>query len=225
MTSSKLQRPQRIAASVVVMMFACGSTPTKSTSVPGSNVATDQWATEPTWDPTQSSTVELGNNNVPTAPVSAPATPSNDPLGGIVGLHNQERAKHCAAPLRWSPEVAAVAQRWANGLAARGCVMEHSHGNYGENLAMIGGGQLTAGQVVAMWYDEVALYNFSRPGFSMQTGHFTQVVWRGTSKIGCAKAACDGGEVWVCNYDGPGNWEGAFPSNVVPRGTNCGNLR
>ena len=102
--------------------------------------------------------------------------------------------------------------------------MQHSSGKYGENLAMIMGGTLSAEQVAAMWYDEVALYDFAKPGFSMQAGHFTQVVWRGTSAVGCGKASCGNGEIWVCNYDGPGNWEGAFPANVVPAGSNCATL-
>jgi hypothetical protein len=36
-----------------------------------------------------------------------------------------------------------------------------------------------------MWYGEIAKYDFRRGGFSMDTGHFTQVVWRSTTTIGC----------------------------------------
>lgn len=37
------------------------------------------------------------------------------------------------------------------------------------------GSELTGQKTVDMWYEEVKDYNFSRPGFSSKTGHFTQV--------------------------------------------------
>ena len=39
-----------------------------------------------------------------------------------------------------------------------------------------------------MWYDEIAKYKFPDGGFSMQTGHFTQVVWRATARMGASQA-------------------------------------
>jgi pathogenesis-related protein 1 len=210
----------------VLVLAACSSSPSR-VAVPVSTTSTqDPWQAEPDvsgLDPTESQN-DPEPENQPAVPSRPTPSRSSDDPSGIVAAHNVRRARHCAAPLRWSAEVAVVAQRWANGLAARGCVMQHSSGKYGENLAMIMGGTLSAEQVAAMWYDEVALYDFAKPGFSMQAGHFTQVVWRGTSAVGCGKASCGNGEIWVCNYDGPGNWEGAFPANVVPAGSNCATL-
>jgi uncharacterized protein YkwD len=152
----------------------------------------------------------------PRAPDSA-AVP--EALRGLVEAHNARRAAHCAPPLAWSTAVAAVAQRHADQLRAGGCNLIHSSGPYGENLfgASPAGGA-TAAAVVDSWYGEVARYSFARPGFSMETGHFTQVVWRGTTRLGCGVARCADSEVWVCNYDGPGNVEGQFPDNVRPAG-------
>ena len=237
MPAHGMMRRMRFAVYSVLVITACSSaaprSATSSTTTPASGQ--DPWVAEPDVSALAATNIDQDPDAAPrqrpVAPVrpSAPRPPtppiaSGEDPGGIVASHNVRRARHCAAPLRWSAEVAAVAQRWANGLAARGCAMQHSSGKYGENLAMIMGGTLTAEQVAAMWYDEVALYNFAKPGFSMQAGHFTQVVWRGTSTVGCGKASCGNGEIWVCNYDGPGNWEGAFPANVVPAGTTCASL-
>jgi len=43
-------------------------------------------------------------------------------------------------------------------------------------------------------------------------GHYTQVVWKTTREIGCAKAVCsDHAQIWVCHYAPPGNWRGQRP--------------
>jgi uncharacterized protein YkwD len=132
----------------------------------------------------------------------------------LVDQHNAARAKHCAAPLTWSSTLAQVAQRWANTLRDHDCAFEHSQGKYGENLAAGTTGYMDPAAVVAMWYGEIKDYNFNSPGFSMNTGHFTQVVWKGTTQLGCGMAQCKGMDVWVCEYDPPGNWEGQYRENV-----------
>jgi len=158
-------------------------------------------------------------------PTPASAPPPVKPAGGlsadsqtILDTHNRYRAQHCAPPLTWSPKLAAAAQLWANTLKAKGCAFEHSGGPTGENLAAGTTGALDAKATVAMWYDEIKGYSFKQPGFSMQTGHFTQVVWRGTTQIGCGMSQCKGLDVWVCEYDPPGNWEGQYREQVLPVG-------
>lgn len=140
-------------------------------------------------------------------------------MRAIVEAHNAHRAKHCAAPLAWSPRLAQAAQAWADSLVAQGCKFGHKPRNpYGENLAAGTSGTLDGQAVAEMWYEEVKLYRFPDGGFSMQTGHFTQVVWRGTSQIGCGVATCNGMDIWVCEYDPPGNVETRYRQNVLPAG-------
>ncbi len=150
-------------------------------------------------------------------PGAAPAGVPAD-MQSLLAAHNDSRAEHCAPPLTWSAELAATAQDWANQLAT-GCTFEHKPNNrFGENLAGGSPGMLDGRAVTAMWYDEVAKYRFPDGGFSMETGHFTQVVWKGTTQIGCAKATCSM-DLWVCEYDAPGNMQGAYRANVLP--TSC----
>ncbi|MBV8757890.1 MAG: hypothetical protein JO257_11455 [Deltaproteobacteria bacterium] len=155
-------------------------------------------------------------------PAPAP-TPTAAPAAGtvaqqFVAAHNRVRAKHCAGPLTWSPTLAAYAQQWADTLKAKGCAFGHSGGKYGENLAAGTEGVLDPEATVAMWYDEIKQYKFPDGGFSMETGHFTQLVWRGTKHVGCGHSQCKGNDIWVCEYDPPGNWDGEYRGNVLPQG-------
>ncbi|NVB83031.1 MAG: hypothetical protein HOV81_31930 [Kofleriaceae bacterium] len=134
-----------------------------------------------------------------------------------IAAHNAVRAKHCAPALTWSKKLAEVAQSWANQLKAKGCVFGHSPGaKYGENLAAGTIGALDPESTVAMWYDEIKQYKFPAGGFSMNTGHFTQVVWKSTREVGCGHVQCKGNDIYVCNYDPPGNWEGQYRAEVLP---------
>src|SRR5438105_3215553 len=109
---------------------------------------------------------------------AAPPPPAvTGDAAALVAAHDEVRAKHCAPPLTWSVELARVAQAWADHLRDGGCLFEHSRTEYGENLAAGTEGALDPSSVVGMWYGEISKYDFRRGGFSMETGHFTQVVW------------------------------------------------
>ena len=68
------------------------------------------------------------------------------------------------------------------------------------------------------WYREINVYDYSHPGFSSRTGHFTQMVWKDTTKLGCAAAKVkDSDTIYVvCNYSKPGNLLNGFEQNVLP---------
>jgi hypothetical protein len=91
----------------------------------------------------------------------------------------------------------------------------YSVGPFGEILSL---GHSPATDAVRTWYEEVGNYDFSEPRFSEDTGHFTQVVWDGTTDVGCAYVLCDRPNVrgWylACEYDPRGNTEGNFDENV-----------
>jgi hypothetical protein len=77
-------------------------------------------------------------------------------------------------------------------------------------------GSLAPEEVVHGWYSEVGNYNFRRPRYRSGVGHFTQLVWAATTRIGCGVAHCSNADVWVCNYDPPGNVSNQFADNVSP---------
>lgn len=65
-----------------------------------------------------------------------------------------------------------------------GTVKYRPGNRYGENLFVASNFQPTAEEVVKDWYSEILAYNFKQPGFSLNTGNFTQLVWKKTMEIG-----------------------------------------
>ncbi|RAH50899.1 putative extracellular SCP domain protein Pry1 [Aspergillus brunneoviolaceus CBS 621.78] len=101
----------------------------------------------------------------------------------ILSVTNTYRQAHNASNLIWNKSLAEYAKKWAEG-----CKWAHSHSPYGENLAF---GFPNASAAVAAWGDEGLRYNFREPtGFTEETGHFTQLVWRATTEVGCAAVDC-----------------------------------
>ncbi len=132
-----------------------------------------------------------------------------------VTVHNQVRDTVGTAPLSWSAALAESAQVWADALAAENCAFYHDPGNNseGENLYWASW-EATPTEVTEAWASEVVDYDYAtnscNPG--KMCGHYTQIVWDDTARVGCAKAACSNGSVvQVCRYDPPGNWVGELP--------------
>lgn len=130
--------------------------------------------------------------------------------------HNTYRTLHGASPVVWSEKLAASALAYA-----KTCPSGHSGSAYGENLAWASY-DMTIGGTVKKWYDEESLYDYENPGYVPGVGHFTQIVWKETTAIGCAHVAGCGADhslmanTWVCHYSPPGNYRRQFPENVSP---------
>ncbi|KAJ6896156.1 pathogenesis-related protein 1-like [Populus alba x Populus x berolinensis] len=126
--------------------------------------------------------------------------------------HNAARAAVGVGPLTWDTTVQAYAQNYANQRAGD-CNLVHSGGPYGENLAWSSAG-LSGTDAVKMWVDEKAYYDYNSNSCAagQQCGHYTQVVWRNSARVGCAKVTCSTGGTFIgCNYDPPGNYVGEKP--------------
>jgi pathogenesis-related protein 1 len=147
---------------------------------------------------------------------------------GIVAAHNRWRKAVGAPPLTYSTELAASAQKWANRLKqSNHCHMQHSKpdGQYGENLYWASAIEWSNGrhelqkvspkEVVDDWAGERTDYDYKNNNCAKgkMCGHYTQVVWKSTTTVGCAVAVCEDlrEQVWVCQYQPPGNWNGKKP--------------
>ena len=142
-------------------------------------------------------------------PGSAAAAPaatkvSADEQQTILALHNQYRAAAGVAPLVWDDQLASDAQTWVDGLIERGGTLAHSNPanpndpdtgqakGEGENLA---GGQ-SAATAPSQWYEEKPRFDAAanKSGFNdtnpdwVNWGHYTQMMWSATTKIGCGTA-------------------------------------
>jgi len=144
------------------------------------------------------------------------ADTSGSDIDQYLSAHNSVRAQHGAAALTWNNTLADAAQQWADG-----CKFVHSGGSlgpYGENLAAGTGSSYDIATAIKSWTDEVSQYDASNP----QPSHFTQVVWKATTQVGCALQMCNGifaasfGEAsyYVCEYYPQGNVIGEFAQNV-----------
>ncbi|MEL6180692.1 MAG: CAP domain-containing protein, partial [Myxococcota bacterium] len=129
------------------------------------------------------------------------------------------------------PKLATFAQEWADELKRRGCDLKHRprqggfSQRYGENLywgsaVLFADGRrrsastTTLEKVILGWASERAFYDANNHtcASGKACGHYTQIVWSATKRVGCGWAKCeDLSQVWVCNYDPPGNVLGRRP--------------
>lgn len=132
---------------------------------------------------------------------------------------NVYRALHNVPNMTYSKKVEDISQTWASFLANND-ILVHSSSTYGENLAMIGKNHPSPCNVaVDRWYKENQFYDYSQNKFDLNTGHFSQLVWKNTNEIGVGIAASPKtGIVYVAMlYNPPGNVYGLFAKNVYPK--------
>lgn len=132
----------------------------------------------------------------------------------LIKEHNKWRQEVGVSPLRWSNELELVAMDWAKKLSqVYGCKIKHSSNNYGENI-FFSTYKSTPKSVVDYWAKERLNYNYflNKCKAGHVCSHYTQIIWKDTKEFGCAMAVCSRGEeIWVCNYNPPGNIIGIRP--------------
>ena len=130
----------------------------------------------------------------------------------ILDAHNQARAQVGVKPLVWSTELSAIASIYAKKLASTGQFEHSGQRGYGENLFMGTAGAYGPVDGVRAWVDESRDYDYNaNHGHGKTVGHYTQVVWSGTTAVGCGQAMGHGSMWMVCNYFPAGNVVGQRP--------------
>ncbi|XP_022975184.1 basic form of pathogenesis-related protein 1-like [Cucurbita maxima] len=121
-----------------------------------------------------------------------------------LALHNRARAEVGVGPMQWSNTVATYGQAYAEKRKGD-CAMIHSTGPYGENIAAGYYPEFTGADAVKLWANEKPLYDHaSNKCVGGECGHYTQMVWRSSVRLGCARVPCKANSQFVvCNYDPP----------------------
>jgi hypothetical protein len=155
------------------------------------------------------------------AGIAAPAAAQDQGASGaiaarILGVHNRERAAVGHPPMQWDPALAAAAASYGPQLARLGRLVHsprESRPGQRENLAMAYRGTHSPEQLLDMWVVEKHLLRpglfpeVSRTGRWKDVAHYTQMVWKTTTRVGCAihRAQWD---YLICRYSPPGNVDG-----------------
>ncbi|CAA7393753.1 unnamed protein product [Spirodela intermedia] len=128
--------------------------------------------------------------------------------------HNAARAEVGVQPLQWDDFLAAYAFGYAL-VRSADCELIHSRGPHGENIYEgYGNGASSGTDAVRWWYNEKPYYDYAANDCTggVDCLHYTQMVWRNSVRVGCARVRCGNGSFFVtCNYDPPGNVGGKRP--------------
>jgi len=153
------------------------------------------------------------------AQLFAQATPQISFSQEILDAHNRYRRAAGVPPLVWSVGLAHSAQRWADALNSN-LEFRHDPRNHtqGENIFMGTSGMFSLTDMVDAWGQERQNFrdgtfpNVSTTGKWFEVGHYSQMVWRTTTSVGCAGIdGNDGYYRFVCRYSPPGNVVGEKP--------------
>jgi hypothetical protein len=83
----------------------------------------------------------------------------------------------------------------------------------GENIYASTGNTVAPTDAVTSWMSESSKYDYTKNNFS-NAGHYTQVVWRDSVRIGCAIVNCPNARynnTVLCDYAPGGNISGQKP--------------
>jgi hypothetical protein len=133
----------------------------------------------------------------------------------MIDGHNAARRSVGTPPLVWDATLADHARAYAAVMARTG-KFQHAEqpmgpGREGENLFAGTAGAYSYAEMVGLWVAEKRYFTngpmpaISTTGRWQDVGHYTQVVWRGTTRVGCALSTGGGQDYLVCRYAPPGN--------------------
>lgn len=203
-------RPSGLAAAVpAVLAFLAGcSSPTAAPEGEGGapSVGAGQPDPRPPWAD--------GRMIRERAPAGAQAQDLSRFQVAMLDAHNRERLAIQAAPLTWDPDLAAAAASYGPALARLGKLVHsppQSRPGVGENLWMGSKGAYSLREMTDSWAAEKILFrpgvfpDVSRSGHWSDVGHYSQMIWRGTRRLGCALYSDARWDFLICRYAPGGN--------------------
>lgn len=221
-----LSPPKYLLIAFSLSLYACGGSSSSDNSATTNSVDDNNTQNEESQQ--NQTTNETGDTN---ELICSEIIPGADMSEDYICAHNAVRATADPVP---SPELENV--NWDDNLAdiarayAEGCEYAHNpdrSNNYpgyvGENLFIITPNPASAETVVNAWGSEDQYYDYNNNSCQSgeMCGHYTQIVWRESTTIGCGTAVCYdievNGNLWseahlvVCNYSPGGNYVGERP--------------
>jgi hypothetical protein len=132
----------------------------------------------------------------------------------LLAVHNRERAATGARPLVWDAALAAASASYGPALERLG-KLAHSPANMrhgqGENLWMGTRDAYELEEMAEGWAAEKSLFrpgffpSVSRSGRWSDVSHYTQMIWKGTARVGCAVHKSRKWDFLICRYSPHGN--------------------
>ncbi|KAK4987789.1 hypothetical protein LTR50_004340 [Elasticomyces elasticus] len=229
--SSSTQRSSSAAPTVPTSTRVASTT--TSVAPTSTSVRSTSTSVAPTTSSTKAAATSAAASSSPVASPTLSAASSKPTTYEqiVVAHHNVHRNNHSATDLKWSADLAATAAS-----IAASCVYAHNTdangGGYGQNIAAGVEANNVSAVITSLFYNgEVLyfkdLYDQAQPSMAefKHWGHFSQIVWKATTEVGCATQDCSrtglantGSNVapyfTVCNYKSPGNYDKQYAANV-----------
>ena len=145
----------------------------------------------------------------------------------ILRRMNQAREKHHAGLLSWDNQLAEKAKK--NVTAIKENPDAEVETNAGETIYLYYESKyIDVNNIVEAWEEEEEKYNYKKPGFQMEASMFTQLVWKESTKVGCAFSSeiTDEGDyqnIAICLFNPKGNIDrgnNEYAENVLPENLN-----
>ncbi len=149
---------------------------------------------------------------------SAPAHANLPQL--LLERHNEQRRAAGVPPLVWDAKLAIGAAAYARSLSLTGELVHSPRAGrpgIGENLWVGTVGRFAPDAGIASWAAERADFRdgvfpgVSRTGNWLDVSHYTQMIWRTTTHVGCGLVRSIRWEALVCRYSPKGNRDGQRP--------------
>jgi len=147
-------------------------------------------------------------------PADAPPQDLANLPSRLLALHNRERAAVGTPPLSWDPQLAAAAAAYGPALERLGRLAhspDESRPGQAENLWMGSSGGYSLEEMAGGWAAEKRLFRpgtfpeVSSSGHWADVSHYTQMIWRSTTRLGCALHRSQRWDFLICRYAPPGN--------------------